>query len=209
MRNIEYRISNIEYQRRRQRRGTALIEFVMCIPLFALIISLTFFLGWALANQQRVKVSARYKVWRDLRSSEEVTGGFLNDIFYQRRAESVGTYTDSGVAETLDDMVLVAHLTSRRAGDLADEAVRNYFPHGRRTEVSAEFTPGDGVWRRFQGPIEYRFGRAGVEWRRDEAGCHVPLRHQYLDVLDSNLRNVPAPAGKLAETVRGLYLQGW
>lgn len=207
MGNIAYRISHIEYQRR--RRGTALLEFVMCIPLFALIIALTFFFGWAMVNQQRVKVSARYKVWRDLRSTSEVTGGALNRDFYERRAESVDLFSDSGVAETLDDLVTEAGVVSRPAGALAQEAVLDYFPHERRTQVAAEFPTDVRAWRRFKGPIEHRYGRAGVEWRRGEASCRMPLLHQYLDVLDSELRSVPAPADGLCRTVRQLYGNGW
>lgn len=52
------------------RRGSALIEFVFCIPLLALIILGTFFFGHVMRNQQRLRVADRYHAWRLVQNAD-------------------------------------------------------------------------------------------------------------------------------------------
>ncbi len=58
---------------RHTRRGTALIEFVMCIPLLALIIAGTYFFGMVMRNDQRLCVSDRYHAWRVVQNADAET----------------------------------------------------------------------------------------------------------------------------------------
>jgi len=54
----------------RKRRGAALLEFVMCIPLLALIIAATFFFGMVMRNEQQLCVTDRYHAWRTVHNSD-------------------------------------------------------------------------------------------------------------------------------------------
>ena len=55
---------------RRRRRGTAMIEFVLCIPLLALVIAAVFFFGMVMRNQQRLRAADRYVVWRTVHNGQ-------------------------------------------------------------------------------------------------------------------------------------------
>jgi len=46
-----------------------MVEFVLCVPLLAMLIAGMFFFGWALRNQQKTKLAARYTAWRDVHNA--------------------------------------------------------------------------------------------------------------------------------------------
>ncbi|HPS53269.1 MAG TPA: TadE/TadG family type IV pilus assembly protein [Phycisphaerae bacterium] len=52
------------------RRGTAMIETVFCIPLFALLLLGVFFLGWAMRCEQKLIIASRYAAWRTAANRE-------------------------------------------------------------------------------------------------------------------------------------------
>jgi hypothetical protein len=51
-------------------RGTAMIETVFCIPLFALLLLGIFFLGWAMRCEQKLIIASRYAAWRTAANRE-------------------------------------------------------------------------------------------------------------------------------------------
>ena len=192
------------------RRGTALVEFAMCIPLLALVISLTFFFGHAMMNQQHVRISDRYTAWRRA-AGGNVDGQTLNTLFFRERAEGIGLTEDGGPADTLEDYVAFAAWTGSDAERLARATVLQRFPRGQRATVEAEFpsSSGAGVYRRLAGAIRGSHYRDGVEWRRGQARPEDGLRDEFLGDVDATLDNLPAPADTLGQVLRGLYLAGW
>ncbi len=196
---------------RRGPRGTAMVEFVMCIPLIAIIIAAIFFFGWGMKNQQHVKVSDRYKAWRDILSSPQspVSGEQLNRMFFYERADPVNVDSDSGQPRTLQDLVAAVGDVSRSAESFAEQTVIYSWPRARTARVDAEFTPNVGAFDHLSGPIHHSHSREGLEWRRGQAGCRGQIREQFLDGLDSTLLAVPNPGQNLGAMVRRLYRNGW
>jgi len=179
----------------------------MAIPLLAMVIALTFFVGFAMTNQQRVKASARYLPWRYVQAGEGLSADELNAMFFNERAENIGVVHGSGPDETLREIVARANWESASAGDLIDLCVSNYWPQGSSASISAEFVSSVEAWRRFTGAIRGGHARDGVEWRRGQVSYLQPIRDQFLMNLDAVVLGIDdAP---LRESLRQLYLQRW
>lgn len=102
------------------RRGTAMVEFVMCIPLLALLIAGMFFLGWAMRNQQKVKISNRYAAWRDVHNAKARTdaSSYAYTLYGEpgqerQREEFLEDYTQGNVIEPTVDRLIDMFLGSR------------------------------------------------------------------------------------------------
>jgi len=192
-----------------RRRGAALVEFALAIPLLGTIIVATFFFGWAMQSQQRVKISDRYDAWRRVGASEGVTPQQLNETFFRNRTSQVDIYGGTGPGETRQELVAEAAGQDETAGELASRLVIDNWPAGRSSYVYAEFIPAMDAWRHFTGPIRSRHVREGLEWRRGQAYCEYVLRDMFLQELDELLDSTPAPGDALAEQIRQLYLARW
>lgn len=188
------------------RRGSALIEMVMVVPLLATIIGLTFFFGWAMANQQHVRVSSRYAAWRQVRAGESVSGDELNEIFFGDRADGVDISAGDGPDDTLKKLADAAG-KYELGYPLVEDAVLNRWPKGRSDLVKADFPSDVALWQRFRGPIEGSHAREGVEWRRGEVSYLDVIRDLFLYDLDRAVSGVPD--GTLRGSLRGLYLRRW
>jgi len=151
-----------------RRRGTALVEFAMVIPLLALIISLTFFVGWARTNQQHVWAATRYAAWRPVRGGGSVRTDDLNLWFFADRAEDVSLRSDHGPDQTREELVAAAGDVSQRAYLLAEAGVLDRWPRSCLARTGAAFPTHLALWRRFQGVIGGSCRREGVEWRRGQ-----------------------------------------
>jgi hypothetical protein len=198
----------------RTRRGAALIEFVLVIPLLALVLGLTFFFGWSMRNQQRMRMAFRYAAWRRVHGVGEtlpspVSSREINRKFFGDAAAGVGVHFPRGPDQVLIDYVGEVSARSGRAGALAEELVLGHFPRGRGARGSAEFPTDVGLWQKFTGAIRASHVRDGVEWRRRQAGCGSAVRDMFLTTVDGAMSDVEAPGDSLAETVRGLYRSGW
>jgi len=193
-----------------RRRGTAMVETVMAIPLLAMILGLTWWVGWAMTNQQRVKASDRYTAWR-ANYGGGVTTDSLNTDFFQLKANPNTMDISYGVGAntTVTDYVNAAAQVSQGAAGLADSGPRQRYPQGRRVSVSAEFPTSIGLWNRYQGSITSSHSRDGVEWRYHQASLIVPVIDQYLPTIEAAMMGVHAPADGMAMMVRGLYGNGW
>jgi hypothetical protein len=62
-----------QFEQNHRRRGTALLEFVMSLPILLLVIAGIFFFGQVMRNQQRLRVADRYVSWRHLHNSQAGT----------------------------------------------------------------------------------------------------------------------------------------
>jgi hypothetical protein len=211
----------------RRRRGTALVELAMCIPLLAGVIALTAFLGWAMMNQQNVKAAARYTSWRrvyggwpqrnpdDPNDVDDPNHPGLNVLFFRERASSVHVEGGSGQTDEFEQLIAAAGNHSDYAATFADWLIlhpppdRGHFQHARRAHVWASFRSDLEMLNRYRGAIHSRHIRDGVEWRRGQADCRHVTREQFLGTLDEVLLDVPAPGDGMARMVRSLYLHGW
>ena len=212
---------------RRRRRGTALVEAAMCIPLLAAVIVLTMFLGWAMMNQQSVKAAARYTSWRrvygswnrpenyDPNTPDDPNHPGLNHMFFRDRARSIHVERDSGHADELERLVAAAFDQGEDAGSFADGLIINppldhgRFPRARRARIWVDFQHDMAAFRRYQGDIRSHHIRDGVEWRRRQADCRHVTREQFLYSLETVLQAVRPPGDGMGKMVRSLYRNGW
>jgi len=186
-----------------------MVEFVMCIPLLALVLGLTFFFGWAMSNQQHVRISDRYTVWRMLRERSRPTAEELNETFFANRGRQVNLDTWRWHSDTLDYFVDATDHYDRRAGSLADDMILHRFSHGMTAQVHGEFPSDVSLWQRFTGAIRSRHSRQGLEWRCQQARSESAVAEEFLRLLDVMLDTTPAPADRLAQMFRRLYLAHW
>ncbi|HUT02156.1 MAG TPA: TadE/TadG family type IV pilus assembly protein [Phycisphaerae bacterium] len=221
-------------QASRRRRGTALVETAMCIPLLATLLGLTAFLGWAMMNQQNVKAAARYTSWRhvygrwpgvttdpnddsmiDPNAPDDPNHPGLNELFFRGKAVDVGVSGNGGQVDEFEQLIGVAYGYSEYAGTFADRLIlhplpdHGHFPHARLAHVWADFRSDMEILNKYRGEIHSRHIRDGVEWRRRQAGCRHVTRDQFLMGLDSVLESVRAPGDSMGQMCRSLYRNGW
>jgi len=194
-----------------------MIEFVMIIPLLAAILGFTFFFGWAMVNQQHVKIADRFQTWRRVRAGARVGAETLNDRIFQGRLDedryhhNSGTYSTETL-KTLEELVMAADAKSPEAAALADPMVMTRSPRGRWTTIHGHFPSEIGIFQQvenYQGSIKHTHMRDGLEWRWRQIWCEPVIRDEFLFKLDSTLLGVPSPGDGLAGMARRLYLSRW
>jgi hypothetical protein len=196
-------------RRRLRRGGTAVVEFVVCIPLLALVLVATFFFGWAMTNQQHVWGVDRYVAWRQVRTGMRPSDPQLNQTYFAGRASNFGTSWDGGDLRTQQEFVSEASGHSATAGDFAQTELMTQWPRDVRVSVHAEFPTSVAYWNKFTGAISSRHARGGLEWRWKQAACEAPVADRMFTSLDGLLTTVPAPANGLGTFFAGLYREGW
>ncbi|MDP6046368.1 MAG: hypothetical protein QGH94_09050 [Phycisphaerae bacterium] len=200
-----------------RRRGNVLIEFVAIIPFLGAILGFTFFFGWAMVNQQHVKIADRYQAWRHVRAGSGVGAATLNERIFQgyldeeNYHQNSGTYSSETI-KTLQGLVEAAEMQSPQASALADTMVMERSPRGRWTTVYGRFPNEIGIFQQvenYQGSIKHTHMRDGLEWRWRQVWCEPVLRDEFLSDLDSTLEGVPSPGDGLANMAQRLYLSRW
>ena len=211
------------------RHGTAMLEFIMVIPLLAVVIAGTFFFGQLMRNQQRLRIADRYEAWQP--------EGDSNPLLFDGRGENVSIRTGTGPTETLEDLYAQASGESPEADRLAEWLLLTgspgRFPRGWSRRVDAEFPRETAAIERIRnavtedrgehvepsfGPGRYRrHAREGLAWkRRHEDGfrdgacpCHPgqAVRYLFLDDLDEQTERIAGTA--IGGALRSLYLNGW
>lgn len=211
------------------RRGTAMLEFIMVIPLLAIVIAGTFFFGQLMRNQQRLRVADRYEAWQP--------AGQSNPLLFDGRGENVSIRTGTGPTETLEDLHAQAAGESPEASRLADWLLltgsQGRFPRGWSRRVDADFPRETAAIERIRnavtedrgehvepafGPSRYRqHAREGLAWKRRhedgfcEGSCPCnpgqAVRHLYFDELDEQTERIAGTA--IGGALRSLYLNGW
>jgi len=217
-----------------RRRGAAMVETAMCIPLFGCILVGTMFLGWAMMDQQQVKTAARYVSWRHANSGvwtydyvdpntdandpvwfDDPDHPGLNHMFFRGEAVSVGVSRNAGDTDEQESLVQAAGQRSDYASEFADRLLVNpypdnvAFPGAQGASVSAEFGTDVNAFKKYKGAIHAYHIRDGVEWRRNEVGCRYVTRKQFLDDLDQVLQAVPEPGTEMGKMIRNTYVNGW
>jgi len=209
-----------------RRRGLALVETAMAIPLLASILVGTMFLGWAMMNQQQVKASARYVSWRNANqgwsytdlnptNADDPNNPGLNYMFFRDRASAINVWRGGGDNDEMEDLVTAAGTQSSYAADFADRLLVNpysghgVFPRAQAASVDTEFGTDVAAFQKYAGAIRGYHIRDGLEWRRSEASCRHVTREQFLDSLDQVLLSVPDPGTEMGRMIRNTYVNGW
>ena len=203
--------------RRHRCKGQAMIEFVLVVPLLALVLGLTFFFGWAMKNQQRVAVSDRYAVWRGVTAGDWVGGGAINRRILENKADAVAVDYHGGPPTTVTRFVNTFVNVGPEAEALAGEIFSARCPGSHWADVQAHFPSDVGLYSRFAGAITGNHVREGREWRRgemafewNEGGGQISLLSiEYFGDLDATLAGIPAPGNTVGDTFRNLYLVRW
>ncbi len=193
----------------RRRRGAAMVEFCLAIPLLAAVIVVTWFFGWAMKNQQKVRTAARHAAWSHQPAGEQSVGDYYNERFFNESARGIVIHGGSGPVGVLDDFANEVAIQTGAGYALAGELVDRFVPLGWRRQVAADFPSNVGLWERFQGSILGFHLREGVSWRRNQLGYSRLLRDQYVDDLDGVLETVGGAGQGLADMIRRLYRGGW
>jgi len=220
---------------RRRRRGAALIETALSIPIFAVILVGTMFLGWAMMDQQQVKTAARYTAWRHANTGwdygdagidpntdandpvwfDDPNHPGLNELFFRGEAVGVDVSRHRGSNDEVEDLAARAAGESDYAGQFADRLLvspypdHGVFPRAQGATVRAEFQSDVEAFRKYTGAIRADHIRDGVEWRRSEAGCRYVTRKMFLDGLDQVLDSIPDPGSEMGKMMRRTYVNGW
>ncbi len=186
-----------------------MLEFVVALPLLALIIFVTFFFGRSMMHQQQVKIADRYTAWRPVRGAGSPNEGDLESRFFQQQAEAVGIGHGTGPDDTLRDHVAEVGARHGEAQMLADHLILSQFPRGRWAQVAARFPTGGGIWDQMTGSIRHRHAREGVEWRHKQVDCEEEVRDDFLPALDQGLSGLPSGARGFGDVLRHLYNRKW
>ncbi|MFW5839909.1 MAG: TadE/TadG family type IV pilus assembly protein [Planctomycetota bacterium] len=185
-----------------------MVEFCLAIPLLAAVIVVTWFFGWAMKNQQKVRTAARHAAW----SHQPVDGSistYYNDRFFNNSAVGIGIHGGGGPDDVHDAFTDEVGAYTGPGYDLMAELNARYTPRGWRRFVSATFPTDVGYWQRFQGAIHANHARDGRSWTRGQLGYSRLLREHYLDELEESMISVPAEGTGLADMIRRLYHGGW
>ncbi|MBN1941807.1 MAG: pilus assembly protein [Phycisphaerae bacterium] len=189
-------------------KGTATVEFVLAIPLLALVIAGTFFFGWVMRNHQRLRVADRYAAWRSVEDGLP-SGNEIDAEFFAGRGEGTSLEDDSGPDGTLEDFIVSAREESDAAGDLAENFVTaDRVPRGRGVTVKSRFATNVEFWRKMAADaMDSRHVREGPDWRHGQVNVGGAMRDLYFDDLEQAVDDI---AGEnISQALRNLYQNGW
>lgn len=206
------------------RRGAAMTETVLVLPIVLVVLALLLMLGRSMARLHSVSIMDRHEAWRQVAHAPGPgTGagqGQLNDAFLRGEAERIEAQVDGYFPETPRRWrVNAAEQYSGEAGALAEDAMARW-PRGRRVRFATTFgssMPLEGELG-LTGPMRHGHVRMENEWkfvnglRYDSADVRwVPtgprvsvmgvLGDRYLEALDQRL----TVGNEVAEVIRGLY----
>jgi hypothetical protein len=190
------------------RRGTALVEMVLVVPLLAGIIALIYFFGWSMGNQQKLRITDRYLAWRSVYGGS-LTHDQINDRFLDNKASYIDVDFAHSPSDTADELVTASGSYSQAARSLAEGTVLNRFPRGHTDRIVAEFPSSVGMWQKFTGAMQDGSGREGVEWRRGQAHLNPTLTDLFLRDVDTTVSGISDPGQQMGQMIRNLYLGGW
>ena len=191
-----------------------MLEFVMCIPLMAILIAAIFFFGWVMRNGQRVRIADRYASWKSVYSTPPSTQQ-LNEQFFDDRGYDIYMDLDSDtVTNNIRELFLEAVTTSDTGaggyGEYADDLVSN-LPGGSYALLRSRFSTNNARWRQWaeSGAIERSHVRDGRPWIRGETQMPNSIRDIYLEQLDEFLDGFGDEAASGGDMIQTLYTSGW
>ncbi len=190
-----------------QRTAAVLLELALAIPVLAGIMALSFFIGFAMVNQQHVIHSTRYASWSQVSGVPNYQGNEQEMFFYDRLEVNHKFDSTNLQHQTLDDFVNTVGNESSEAFNLITRCIPGQFPGGNQVQVSAQFPTDIAAWTRISGPIERAHFRDGVQWRRSEVSHLNAIRDSYLLGLHQEVQQIPDD--ELRAKLEDIYLQVW
>ena len=173
-----------------RRRGTAMSEMVLVLPLLLVVFMLALYFGRGMVRVQHTRVIDRYEAWRapvpasrrlfdgDPASPYDTFGphphsppdathrmlnqAFLDELASQLSVDSDRLYGGWAVQRWID----AAADRSEDAGDLADEMAQQ-LGVGWRVKVSSEYDETVRMYERFNGPNQSSHALRADDWRFD------------------------------------------
>jgi hypothetical protein len=187
-----------------------MVEFVLCIPFFALLIAGIFFLGWAMRNQQKVRTADRYAAWRSVHdrtwSNNDLNmEGQIDGLFFADQGIGVDHSENGGPTDTREDYQVEAGMRGPETGEFCEDAL-THLSQGRRARVSSDFES-DSIYKFASGAIESSHVRDGRSWRYHEGSIRESVRDLYLEGLEDAVDNIHD--GTMRRSVHTLYYYGW
>lgn len=197
-----------------------MLEFVVVIPLIAMVIAATFFFAWGLRNRMGVEMSVRFMswaaarkvplperygiTWHDVIMDHLLMSRTVRHIYYKQFNKRKETYqTPRDLSDYVADY-------SPQAAPVADKLVTQRWPLASGFSISrATFPTPSGVWEKLSGNYNGRYIRDGVEWRCGEAANEEELTDEFQRKLDEALMAVPDVSMDMAKVFRRLYLSTW
>ncbi len=195
---------NATSNRRAARRGTVMLEMIVAVVIFAAMITLIFFFGWAMTNQQNIRASDRYLAWENVYGGSRSTGD-INAAFLSNSATNVALDYGGGQGQTLADYVSMTTGSDSSLSSLVSQ-VTAAAPQGQVDAISAEFPSDVGLWQYFQGAIHDSSGREGVEWRHSQFEENGVMTNLYLQDIQNGVAGIGNSMGTM---IQNLYLGGW
>ncbi len=195
---------------RTANRGTALLEFIICIPLMAVLIAGIFFFGWVMRNQQRMRIADRYASWKSVHSSTPSTQD-INEQFFADRGDNIQLDFDTETSTRQVRYKFVEAFSDSSAGLYVQNLVDKNLPGGSHVFLESEFTTNNARWRQWaeSGGLQHSHVRDGRYWIRGETQMPLSIRDIYLHELDDFVTGFPTQASTGADLIQSLYLGGW
>jgi hypothetical protein len=193
------------------RKGTALLEFVMSIPLLATVIAGTFFFGWVMRNQQRVRIASRHVAWSHVyETAETANSADVDDLFFDTRGEGTFIEGEGFAGSALEDYVRAVNNRHEDAGRVVEEMITEADPpEARREFVESNFETNNDLWRKLsQGAIRMEHHRGGRTWRRPEWSPLSKVTTETLLEECDAMADAPSDS-KVESALRLLYEGGW
>ncbi len=218
----------IAYHQHR-RRGSAMSEMVLALPLILLVLSLLFYLGRGVVRVQRAQVMDRYESWRIIASSpgpqhdNSTNNAHMNQLFFGDRAAAIDYQGRWGFPiQATEQWIEIAGQYSNGAADLAEQQVSRG-SSGVSVVFTTEHSTSNRLWSRFEGPIRHRHTRFGNDWayvngwrvdadnQWEPAGPYGPNLLQsvhtvHIQPADDALIDLAEQNNVLARAIRNLYL---
>jgi hypothetical protein len=159
-----------------RRRGAAVTETVLVLPLILVILSLLLFFGLSMTRLQRASVIDRYEAARYVHLAPGPAAYFemstqhwrteqLNQTFFGNGAETlVGEDIDMQLTDVYDLLIRGASARSTDAGRMAD-AILGYLPADVTSSFSVAHRSSVPLWNQFSGAISQQHAHPGNDWK--------------------------------------------
>lgn len=163
-----------------RRRGSAMTETVVTLPLILLLLALMVYFGVSLQRLQRVTAAGRYESWRQMddgvhnAAAELIDEDRINEQFFSGKAASVDVQVSFGETTEANDL-LDAALVSAGAqnGNMDVDSARDWMdkmlseaPGTRGVGVEASFDATSmGMLSSFDGPMRHHTVVLDGDWR--------------------------------------------
>lgn len=190
-----------------RRRGAAMVEFCLVVPLLASVLVLILFAGWAFTRLQRVGMSARYAMdARIQRGAESVAP--LDEEFFDPDQTDVYGPDVRGRSRLLEAFARRAGAESPWSQDLLT-AVDASRVDGLTGQVTGDFHTRIETYRRLGNVYTRGAARTDHGWRLRRFRLHRSVEDTFLPELMEMLDRMPPPADHLAESFDRAWRSGW